>query len=181
MELAFLNHNRFVAQFNGNYLAQFHYLRPRSLLQICRNRLFFQLSIRSIRQHLREVFDLIIRQAHATVRRERAYLRQRFPAMNQISAADGNFDWPERVTCGAGGDNCARVGSPRFVRLRPGGVKDDHFRFAETGRQGKLLIADADFVRFQKRPVAKYVHAESRNVDDNARVRGHRVWTLQLG
>ena len=75
MKLSFLNYDRFVAQLDRNYLAQFHYLCPGFLFQIRRNRLFFQSGVRSIGQDLRELLDLIIRQAHTTVRREGANLR----------------------------------------------------------------------------------------------------------
>jgi len=178
--LTVLNDDRFVAQLNRNDLAQLHNLCPRSLLQIGSDRFFFQLGIRSIRQNLGEIFDLIVCQSDAAVRREGADLCQDFAAMNQISAANGDLDWPERVSGRAGGNNLARTRGPRFIRLRPGRIEDDHLCFTETGGQRELLIADADPVRLQKRSVTKHVHAESRNVDDNACVRRHRVGAFQL-
>jgi hypothetical protein len=75
MKLAPLNHDRLVAQLNRNDLAQFDYLRSRSVLQIGRYRIFFELCIRSLGQHFREIFDLIIGQTDTAVRRERTYLR----------------------------------------------------------------------------------------------------------
>jgi len=73
--------------------------------------------------------------------------------MNQISSPDRNLDRPQRIAFVARRDNLAGVRGPGLVRLGPGGVENNHFGFAESGWQRKLLVANPDFVRFQQRTV----------------------------
>src|SRR6267378_1884406 len=103
--------------------------------------------MRSLGEDPREIFDLSIRHPHAAMRGEVADLRELLAAMDQISATDGNLDWPERVTLAARGDYLARIRRPGFIRLRPGRIEDDYLGLAQTLRQRKLLIANPYLVR----------------------------------
>jgi hypothetical protein len=82
VKLAFLNYDSLVPQLHRYNPAQFDYLGSRFFTEVRRYGLWLKFRIRGVRQHLREFFDLIISQAHATVRRKGANLRQRFAAMD---------------------------------------------------------------------------------------------------
>ena len=87
-------------------------------------------------------------QVNKRMGREVADLRQRFAAVNQVSATNRNLDWTKGIAWPSGGNDFARIRGPRFIRLCPGGIENNHLSFAKTSRQRKLGIADADLVGF---------------------------------
>src|SRR6266540_3040721 len=100
--------------------------------------------------------------------------------MNQRRQPNGNLDWPKWVQFTArlyllANADIFHLCDPRFIRWSPGGIEDNCLRFPQASRQRKLRVADADLVRLQERAFLEYIHAESGNVNDNARVFGHGI------
>ena len=105
-----------------------------------------------LREKFSKVLHLRRREPDTTVRREGAQLCRRFAAVNQRWPADWNLDWTEWIQLATGLNLLARADVfhlryPRFIGRCPGWIKNNYARFAQTSRQRKLRIADADLIR----------------------------------